>query len=469
VTTEILLTRSESRIRHSIEKVPDGNYYYENYLDNSGTGKEPLRISLRLEVMEDRIHCDFSGTSEQVNGPMNAGPATAATSCFMVLKSFLDPGVNVNAGCFRPLTVDAPEGTVLNAQFPAPFGGASDLRRTIEATVLGAVIQAIPDFSAGDTKGCANHCYISGRQPESGETFLYYEYPAGGTGAVEGSDGDHFLRTYTEGDFNSIQPVESLEGTLPLLFEQSDLRADSCGHGRWRGGLGIERRVRVETEGASLTVLTDRVIIPPYGVDAGGAGKGNRFVVIREGEELELSDVPGKATAFRLLPGDVVVLRSAGGGGLGDPLMRESGAVLEDVRQGYITAEEALNAYGVVLLNGEIDEKRTVSERERKKGERIHLKVKVAAEDEFAGVRRICPISAKTAERFGFRSGDLVEYVPDKATPLRAWLKITDGIAVNESAIGPIGASILSLRDGDLIRIRPLPSFYSHPPIQESG
>jgi N-methylhydantoinase B len=463
--SEILLGRSEGRIRQSIEKVPDGNYYYENYTDNSGTGTEPLRISLRLEVAGDRVHCDFSGTSDQVNGPMNAGPATAATSCFMVLKSVLDPGASVNAGCFRPLSVAAPEGSILNAQFPAPFGGASDLRRTVEATVLGAVIQAIPGFSAGDTKGCANHCYISGRHPESGEAFLYYEYPAGGTGAVEGSDGDHFLRTYTEGDFNSIQPVESLEGTLPVLFERSDLRPGSCGHGQWRGGLGLERRIRVEAEGAALTVLTDRVMIPPYGVETGGASKGNRFIVIRDGEELELSEVPGKATAFELLRGDVVVLRSAGGGGLGDPLARDPDAVLEDVRLGYIAGDEAASEYGVVISDGKIDEKSTASKRSRIKDARVYMKTRPTAEDEFAGVRRLCRISGEAARRFGFRDGQLIEYVPQRAAPLRAWVKISDKIAEDETPIGPIGMSILSLSDGDPIRIRPVRSPYAHPPL----
>lgn len=464
-TSKILLARSERRIRQSIEKVPDGNYYYENYTDNSGTGMEPLRISLRLEVAGSRIHCDFSGTSDQVNGPMNAGPATAATSCFMVLKSVLDPGASVNMGCFRPLSVTAPVGSILNAQFPAPFGGASDLRRTIEATVLGAVIQAIPSFSAGDTKGCANHCYISGCHTESGEAFLYYEYPAGGTGAVEGSDGDHFLRTYTEGDFNSIQPVESLEGTLPVLFERSSLRPGSCGHGRWRGGLGLERRIRVEAEGAVLTVLTDRVMIPPYGVETGGAGKGNRFTVIREGEELELSEVPGKATAFGLLRGDVVVLRSAGGGGLGDPLARDPDAVLEDVRLGCIGGDEAASEYGVVISSGKIDEKGTTFERSRIKDARVYMKVRPATEDEFSGVRRLCRISKEAARRFGFCDGQLVEYVPQIAAPLRAWVEVSNKIVGDETLIGPIGMSILSLSGGDPIRIRRVLSPYAHPPI----
>ncbi|MCY4384097.1 MAG: hydantoinase B/oxoprolinase family protein [Nitrospinae bacterium] len=460
-----LLARAEKRMRAAISALPSGTFHYENYIDNSGTGAEPLRISLRLQIKEDQIHCDFSGTSGQVKGPTNAGPATVATSCFMVLKSLLDPALSVNAGCFRPLTMEAPEGSILNAGFPAPFSGASDVRRTIESCVLGAAVQAMPDLAAGDTKGAANHCYIAGSRPDSGEAFLYYEYPAGGTGALAGSDGDHAIRTYTEGDFNAVQPVESLEATLPLLVEESGLRAGSCGHGEWRGGLGMERRVRLEAGGAGLTVLTDRVIIPPYGVDGGTSGGGNRFTVLRQGSEVEPSDVPGKATAFPLTEGDAVVLRSAGGGGWGDPLARTPEAVLADVRLGYISLEDAREVYGVVVNGGAIDAAATSSARERLRKSRVYLIARLGGEDAYGGSRRLCPMSLGTAKEGGFSEGMLVEYVPARGAPLRAWVKITPGPATGETPLGPVAASILKLQDKERIWLRPIATPYSHPPL----
>ena len=399
-----------------------------------------------------------------MKGPTNAGPATAATSCFMVLKSLLDPGLSVNAGCFRPLTMEAPEGSILNAEFPAPFGGASDVRRTIESCVLGAAVQAMPDLAVGDTKGAANHCYIAGAQPDSGEAFLYYEYPAGGTGALAGSDGDHAIRTYTEGDFNAVQPVESLEATLPVLVEESGLRVGSCGHGQWRGGLGMERRVRLETGGAGLTVLTDRVIIPPYGVDGGTSGGGNRFTVFREGSEVEPSGVPGKATAFPLREGDAVVLRSAGGGGWGDPLARAPEAVLADVGLGYIAAEDARDVYGVVLTDGAIDLEATAAARERIRKGRVYLTVRLNGEDAYGGSRRLCPVSPETAGEGGFSEGMLVEYVPARGAPLRAWVKIAPGQATGETPLGPVGAGILNLREGERIWLRPIANALFTPP-----
>ena len=462
---DTLLGRAEKRMRAAIRALPDGTFHYENYIDNSGTGSEPLRISLRLRIKEDQIHCDFSGTSGQVKGPTNAGPATAATSCFMVLKSLLDPGLSVNAGCFRPLTMEAPEGSILNAEFPAPFGGASDVRRTIESCVLGAAVQAMPDLAVGDTKGAANHCYIAGSQPDSGEAFLYYEYPAGGTGALAGSDGDHAIRTYTEGDFNAVQPVESLEATLPVLVEESGLRVGSCGHGEWRGGLGMERRVRLETGGAGLTVLTDRVIIPPYGVDGGTSGGGNRFTVHREGSEVEPSGVPGKATAFPLRENDTVILRSAGGGGWGDPLTRTPEAVLADVGLGYISAEDAREVYGVILTDGALDMEATAAARERIRKGRVYLTVRLNDEDAYGGSRRLCPVSPETAGEGGFSEGMLVEYVPARGAPLRAWVKTTPGPATGETPLGPVAASILNLREGERIWLRPIATPYTHPPL----
>jgi N-methylhydantoinase B len=463
--TKVLLDRTERRMRDAIRAWPDGTYYSENYMDNSGTEAEPLRISLRLDVAGDDIRCDFSGTSSQVPGPTNGGLATTATSCFMVLKSFLDPKASVNAGYFRPLTVEAPKGTILNAQYPSPMGGASEIRRTVEATVLGAVAQIVPDESCGDTKGSANHCYIAGRDPGSGEGFLYYEYPCGGTGAVLGNDGEDVIRTYNEGDFNAVQPVESLESRLPLLVEESGLRIDSCGHGQWRGGLGMERKVRVEAAGAALTVLTDRVVIPPYGVCAGGSGGGNRFTVLHQGREVEPSEIPGKATAFPLEHGDVVVLRSAGGGGFGDPLRRDAAAVLADCRQGCITAGMAREVYGVVIEDGVLDEAATDAERRRIGESRVHLSVRLVGEDRFAGARRLCQVSPAVARRLGVGDGGLVEYVPERGMPLRAFARVEPDLRGEETEIGPIAARILAVPDGARVHVRAVASPYAHPPL----
>ena len=227
----------------------------------------------------------------------------------------------------------------------------------------------------------------------------------------------------------------------------------------------MERRVRLEAGGAGLTVLTDRVIIPPYGVDGGTSGGGNRFTVLRQGSEVEPSDVPGKATAFPLREGDAVVLRSAGGGGWGDPLLRAPEAVLADVRLGYITVEDAREVYGVVVNGGAIDAAATSFAREHLRKARVYLIARLNDEDAYGGSRRLCPMSPETAKEGGFSEGALVEYVPARGAPLRAWVKIAPGPATGETPLGPVAASILKLQDKERIWLRPIATPYSHPPL----
>ena len=211
----------------------------------------------------------------------------------------------------------------------------------------------MPGLAVGDTKGAANHCYIAGSQPDSGEASSTM-ISGGGTGALAGSDGDHASEPTPKGIQRRSAGGESrshASGTRGGERPSSWVLRSRA----WRGGLGMERKVRLETGGAGLTVLTDRVIIPPYGVDGGTSGGGNRFTVLREDSEVEPSDVPGKATAFPLREGDAVVLRSAGGGGWGDPLARTPEAVLADVGLGYISPKMPREVYGVVIQDGTVE------------------------------------------------------------------------------------------------------------------
>lgn len=463
--SQVLRNRTEGRIRNAIKKWPEGIYYYENYLDNSGTDAEPLRISLALTVKSGHIHCDFTGTSPQVRGPNNGSLATTAAACLIPLKTFLDPKAPVNGGAFRALELTAPEGSVVNAKFPSPMGGFSETRRATEATLMGAIAKIIPEQSCGEVKSSANHCYVNGTNPATDRNFTYYEYPAGGTGGVKGVDGEDAVRGYAEGDFNTVLPVESLERLNPMLVEATSLRPDSAGPGKWRGGYGMERRVRIECADATLSVLADRVIIPPSGVNKGQSAHGNRFTVYRDGKQVEPDGLPGKVTSFGLKPNDVLCLRSGGGGGFGDPLERDPHAVLHDVVTEVLTAEAARTAYGVVVKNGTIDFEATLTERKRMMENRVHMKVVVVNDDRYVGVRRICEISPQFAERTGLKQSQLIEYVPASGWPLRAFVYINSDLQGEQTRLGPKGASILSVRSGDMIRIRPIYSPYSHPDL----
>ncbi|MBI1846939.1 MAG: hydantoinase B/oxoprolinase family protein [Candidatus Rokubacteria bacterium] len=242
---EALLDRAEARMRARIRALPPGEYVYEAYLEGGRERLEPLRVRAAVRIAGDTVTVDLAGTSPQTAGPTNVGPAMAPTGAFTILKAFLDPGGDINSGAFRPLTVLAPEGTIVNARRPAPCGGMVEVKYCVESAVMGALSQAIDGKITGDIKGGGNHCYVGGPDPRDGGTFIFYEYPAGGTGAFEGGDGSSAVRAFTESDMTTIQPVEAVEQKYPLRVERTALRVDSGGDGQWRGGLGLEREVRL--------------------------------------------------------------------------------------------------------------------------------------------------------------------------------------------------------------------------------
>ena len=451
---EMALLQSEKRMRKAISAILSGTYPYEAYLDCSGDSFEPVIVKTEIKLEGDHLTIDFSGSSPQTKGPLNAGPAVAPTGAFIILKSFLDPDGPINHGAFRPIHFINPEGSVLNARYPAPCGGFSEIRRCVESAVMGALAKAIPDRVTGDIKGTANHVYISGADPQSGETFIFYEYPAGGTGAFNEGDGNNTVRSFTEGDFGSIQPVESIENLFPLIVEKCELRTDSGGDGKTRGGLGLRREIKILTEEASLSVLSDKNMIPPFGVLGGFWGAPNRFGVIRKEKWIAPSSIPGKVTRFPLEQGDVVVMETSGGGGYGDPLERDPERIAKDLGEGLITKEKAKTRYGVIFKGNGIDSVKTNQERETKRKDRFHFNVRFRDGEEYRGTKRLCLLSPGAMENLGLKEGDLVELVNLKAAPLRAWVNRVEVDDEGAVYLGKSGMEILGVREEDQIEVR---------------
>ena len=451
-----LLDRAETRMREAIRRVPDGVYEYETYLDNTGDSPEPLLLRLRLAVDGDTLDADFTGCASQVAGPTNLGPATSTTAVFTMSKALLDPKGPINAGAMRPLSVTAPLGTVVNARPPAACGAIGEVRRALESLVVGTLGKAIPDRLVGDLKGASNITAIGGPHPGRGRDFLHVEFPAGGTGAFAGADGNNTMRNFAEGDISSIQPVESIEATCPLRIESTTLRQDSGGAGYRRGGLGLRREVRLLGTQARLSVLSDKNIIPPYGVRGGGSSAPNRFTVRRDGEAIAPSELPGKITAFGLRADDVVVEESAGGGGYGDPLERDPAAVSRDVAYGYVSPAAAIADYGVVVRDCEVDADATAAQRSRLAGSRIRLRVRGTGEPGFEGARRVVAVGPAAAGTLGAASGALIE-IPNPGGPsLRAWLRLDEGLPEGCVAIDASALAMLGLAVGDEAELRRL-------------
>ena len=353
---EQILDRTEARMRARLATLPEGTYRFEDYLDSDGNAPEPVRVAVAATVAGSALTVDFTGSSPQRRGPVNASLAVTSTATFVTVKGLLDPTGHINEGAFRPITVIAPEGSVTNASYPAPMGGFTEIYRRVSPTLIGALARAAPARIAGDTKGTANHVYVAFYE-ETEVRSIFYEYPAGGTGGFLEHDGSNTVREWDTGDFSSIQSVELVEHEHACEVEVCALRLDSAGPGRHRGGQGMRRVLRVESPRALFSVLSDRNVFPPYGVAGGAQGACNRFYVERDGALVEPAPVPGKVGAFPLVAGDRVVFLSAGGGGYGDPLERDPLDVAADVADGRVSPEAARAAYGVVLAaDGRVDQ-----------------------------------------------------------------------------------------------------------------
>ena len=447
-----LMDRAEQRMCRAIGALPDGEYRYEAHLESGRERLEPLTVRARVVVAGETITVDLTGTSPQTAGPTNVGPAMAPTGAFTIVKSFLDPGSDVNSGAFRPLTVITPPGTIVNADPPAPCGGMVEVKYCVETAVMGALAKALDGRVAGDLKGGGNHCYVGGPDPRTGETFIFYEYPAGGTGGYDGGDGSNTVRAWTESDMTTLQPIEAIEQLYPVRVEATRLREDSGGPGRWRGGLGLTRAVRILAPKTRLSVLAEKAVLPPFGVCGGEAGATNRFWLKRDGRMVQPSPLPGKVSAFPVERDDVFVMESSGGGGFGDPLERDPAAVAADVAEGYVTAEAAAAVYGVVMSNGRVDPAATAARRDTLRAGRHRVRILAGNVDSDRG--RAIRIDQVTASVLGIGVGGVVELVDPNGAPLRAWVSGSIPGSDRCAELDRSALTILGVAEGGEVQIR---------------
>lgn len=458
---EELIARSERQLRAKIAERPDGDYFAEGYIESDGTNPDPLVVKLKLTVKGDEIIADFAGTSPQTNGPTNCGPAMALNAVGTIVKSFLDPKTPINQGSFNPITVISEPGTFINARNDAPCGGMAECKFLVDSVVASAMGKVAPEMTVGDLKGGANHIIISGSDPR-GSNYIHYEWPAGGTGASDGTDGSNAVRSYNEGDFNSIQSVEMVEAQFPLRVERCEIRESACGDGEFRGGFGLRRDVKILGSTGALSVLSEKNVIPPYGVEGGSNGAANSFTVIRDGEVTQPSPVPGKVSGFPLKTGDIVREETAGGGGYGDPLKRDPELVQADVAEGYLTITEAAERYGVVLDGDSIDAAATEAKRAELSQVKISVAIELSNEEMTDGPRRQFLVPKSLASTLKVADGDLIEVVTGRGSPLRAWARL--GAGGDNLVVSASSMDILGVTPGDEVGVRaarPHPETYA--------
>jgi N-methylhydantoinase B len=234
--------------------------------------------------------------------------------------------------------------------------------------------------------------------------------------------------------------------------ERCEVREGMCGDGEFRGGFGLRRDVRILSGRGALSVISEKNVIPPYGVEGAPNGVSNSFTVIRDGEMVQPSDAPGKVSGFALFPGDIVREETAGGGGYGDPLKRDPQRVFADVEEQYLSEAEAAARFGVVIRDGAVDTAATQTRRAQLAGDRSTVVLELSNEELNDGPRRQFIVSQAMADALDVAEGGLVELVTGRGAPLRAWAKIGgDGDVV---VVGPTSLDILGAAPGDRVQIR---------------
>ena len=351
---DALLNYTERRVRAAIEALPDGYYEASDEMDGDGIVDEPVRVALTIGIEGDEMSLDFTGTAEQRRGPLNCTPAMAFAGAMAVVMAFIGGDLPKNDGFYRPLEMVTPEGTIVNPIGNAPVAGGWEIAMRIGDLVTKAMAEATPEETIAATKGIVCNIAYGGHDPRDDENYVYYETVAGGYGARAAKDGLDAVQTHFQNTANS--PIEELESEIPVHVREYSLRQDSAGAGRQRGGMGVRRDYEFYGDDATFSLLTDRTRSPPWGLFDGHSAGPSRFVRNPETED-ETTLAPKSTT--ELEPGEVVSVRTPGGGGYGDPTDRDPERVLADVRDGAVSVEHAREEYGVVVEDGRINDAAT--------------------------------------------------------------------------------------------------------------
>lgn len=326
-----LLDRSERMTRRSLARIPPGTYRYVDFLDNDGIDlDEMIRIEVAVTVGDGSVHLDFTGTSPQVRGPLNCVPSgTLAAACFAV-RALTDPKIPTNGGCFRPISLHLPEGSLLNPREPAPVNARTATIKRVAGAVVAALAEVLPDRVPAASSGEMVMLALGGRLA-SGAAFVTADQIAGGSGASRHLDGVDVIETDATNGMNL--PAEALELESPIRLLQVALRPGSGGAGEHRGGLGTVREFEMLADGISMSYRGERHFSRPRGLFGGEDGLAARAVVIRaDGTE---EPIPSKLVST-LGRGDRLVIETAGGAGYNPPDRRPPEARDADLADGKV-------------------------------------------------------------------------------------------------------------------------------------
>lgn len=338
-----LRIRAAEQMRSFIRTIPAREHRAVAWIDSDGVVNEPLAIKLCVSRDGDDLIFDFAGSSPPCLGPMNSVRATTLSSVYLAMRHIF-PEVPISAGAFEPLRVTGIEETFLDARYPRPVSGcAAEVSQRIAEAVFAALVGALPDRVTAAPAGTSGNFALGGHDPERGRDFVMYQLSGGGYGG--GAMGDGLSNGCSTIGISKAPPIEIMEQAFPVLYHRYALREGSGGAGQYRGGFGLEYEVELRRGSARASFVMDHGRFGPQGALGGRDGAVNEVTVWQGG----VAHTPAhlsKAQDIPLVAGDRVRVRTPGGGGYGDPALRDPVSVAEDVRLGRYTAAEAESLFG---------------------------------------------------------------------------------------------------------------------------
>ncbi|MEJ9232840.1 hydantoinase B/oxoprolinase family protein [Peribacillus butanolivorans] len=350
-TVDDLLDYSERRMRAELKEIPNGYYEFEDYIENDGIEDKTFTIKANVYVEDEEVIVDYSGTSPQARGPINATYGVSVSAAYNAILHITDPEIPKNSGCFRPIKVVAPPGTVVNVDFPAPeVGGNTETHPRIALAIIGAFSKAVPEKVMACEGGTHLNFVFGGHHDDYDEYYVCYDLEAVGWGARPYADGNNMVDSIN-GNCRTT-PTEVFETRFPWLIESFNLNQDSGGPGKYRGGLGAEKVLKCVAQEITVSQMSDRHQIAPFGLFNGQEGGLGATLVMKNGESewKNVKEAYGKVSSSKfsnltVKKGDRVKIVTPGGGGYGDPCDRDRSKLEEDIKDGFVSEEAALSIY----------------------------------------------------------------------------------------------------------------------------
>ncbi len=353
-TVTDLMNYSETRMRAEIAEIADGKYSFEDFMEDDGIEAKPYRIHVDVHVQDEEVVVDYSGSDPQAKGPINAVLSVAWSSAYNAILHLTDPSIPKNSGCFRPIKIVAPGGTMLNADYPATcVGGNTETHIRIAYTIIGAMSQCLPERAFAPDAGTHSNFLFGAHDPRRDEYIVCYDFTCAAWGGRFFADGNEAINCINGN--SRMVPIEVFEVRYPWLIEEFKLKSDSAGAGRYRGAHAVSKTFRAIDTEITVSSVSDRHTIQPWGLLGGSAGAVGSLLYqdARGGAWQTFTKAfgkvsPSKFSNAKIAPGARVRLTAPGAGGYGPAKERPRDMVAEDLREGWITPEGARRDYGYV-------------------------------------------------------------------------------------------------------------------------